>query len=880
MAQFKSSAREGSFSNKQLTVPDAVQKQQSETERQLRGMDDAQSYLEKNERIFRQAQQQAFNIEKDFRSTSSQLEQQNLKAQRSHTRQAYEMELVKKQNQDKYKIDTLGALIDFSKTALDTTFTIVKQNKELQLKAVNQIAFSEKYSHKDILNAQSVNSSISNAEFQRTNVVKKYLEEGKSQEFIDTMYNHLVKGGGYRNYIANSNVLREQAGINAQVINQINNNPSLSIEEKQKQIAIADARMRGELTIDGQTPAQQILEKAYNPTMRRALDRAEQVTNQEKRNQLAKDFERDQRSTIFDIAFSGGGFNAQGVMDAIATDPRPGAMKDTMEYLASADLTLDQIEQLEKAPIIKDGKVGNIFSFGYKDAAAVLKNAKKRAYEDIRAVQALEAQQKQLSAEMEINQLAQQLATDDGRLDNKDYRDISNRYYELAGRGADPKVLEGIKRQTVDVQLIPVMNDQLEEMRLNGTLSLKELNRINPPKMLYDQYLGAATRLDTIKATPQYKDLNTYLRGRIEGAIKTTESKLKFKDVGPQSDQFNWFVGEKVKKARKKVIELVGAGTPIEEAMNMVGTTVGNDAAEFLSRPEQFDGFTLKPYEKMVNETEKAQLVAQRRVTKFKGLTPTQQKDPSNWITSIGETALIAASKKLAETGTSEVLNVIGQRTGLTAYEVQKKLAEENPNIEPILINPTYVEIQNNWSPKQRYSFTSDKASNQQRLRELQQQVNEFENRNSFQPRESFQPSNQTIEPLNGTIQEKGNQAITYMTQDLGLSDFHAYGLLANAIRESSLQTTNPGDNNTSDGWFQWHAGRLSRAKAVLGDRWNDWRAQIQYALQEEGEPGQEYLQQNFSSRQEAADWWMKYWERPAHPERDSKRHSEILGNF
>jgi hypothetical protein len=415
-------------------------------------------------------------------------------------------------------------------------------------------------------------------------------------------------------------------------------------------------------------------------------------------------------------------------------------MKDTMEYLASADLTLDQIEQLEKAPINKDGKVGNIFSFGYKDAAAVLKNAKRRAYENIRAVQGLEAQQKQLSAEMQINELAQQLATDDGRLDNKDYRDISNKYYELAGRGADPTFLEGIKRQTVDVQLMPVMQEQLEESRLNYTLSMKELRRINPPKVLFDQYSGAARDLDTIKATPQYKKLDTYLRGRITGNIQDLP-KLKFKDTGSQSDEFNWFVGEQVKVARKKVLELVGGGTPIQEAMNIVGTTVADDAREFLLKPETFDGYSLVPYDKMVDEQTRLHKKAQRSATRFKDLFPAQQKEPSNWIATIGEAPLIAASKKLEETGTSEVLNVIGQKTGLTAYEVQKKLAEVNPNIEPILINPTYVEIQNNWSPKQRYSFTSDNASNQQRLRELQQQVNQFENRNTFQPRESFQQS-------------------------------------------------------------------------------------------------------------------------------------------
>ena len=155
---------------------------------------------------------------------------------------------------------------------------------------------------------------------------------------------------------------------------------------------------------------------------------------------------------------------------------------------------------------------------------------------------------------MEINELAQQLATDDGRIDNKDYRDIANRYYELAGRGADPRFLEGIKRQTIDAQLMPVMQDQLEEGRLNRTLSVKELDRVNPPKVLYDQYLGAAQRLDAMKANPKYKELGTYLQGRITNNIKDIPA-LRFKDSGPQSDQFNWLVGEKTKEAKKKVIE-------------------------------------------------------------------------------------------------------------------------------------------------------------------------------------------------------------------------------------------------------------------------------------------------------------------------------------
>lgn len=134
--------------------------------------------------------------------------------------------------------------------------------------------------------------------------------------------------------------------------------------------------------------------------------------------------------------------------------------------------------------------------------------------------------------------------------------------------------------------------------------------------------------------------------------------------------------------------------------------------------------------------------------------------------------------------------------------------------------------------------------------------------------------------PVRVKANAQESEMLDFMTNEIGMSQFHALGLLVNAIRESSLYTSNPGDNGTSDGMFQWHADRLAKARAVLGGNWNDWRSQIRYALEEEGEPGQEYLQQQFNSAQEASDWWMRRWERPALPDRDSRRHTEILQNL
>ena len=119
------------------------------------------------------------------------------------------------------------------------------------------------------------------------------------------------------------------------------------------------------------------------------------------------------------------------------------------------------------------------------------------------------------------------------------------------------------------------------------------------------------------------------------------------------------------------------------------------------------------------------------------------------------------------------------------------------------------------------------------------------------------------------------------MTQKKNMSQNHALGLLANMIRESSLKTTNrPTNGEDSDGMFQWHKGRLARAKAALGSNWNDPRAQIDYALIEQGEPGQEYLATDFVSPEAAADWWMSKWERPYDEAAGSTYMKQIINDW
>lgn len=119
-----------------------------------------------------------------------------------------------------------------------------------------------------------------------------------------------------------------------------------------------------------------------------------------------------------------------------------------------------------------------------------------------------------------------------------------------------------------------------------------------------------------------------------------------------------------------------------------------------------------------------------------------------------------------------------------------------------------------------------------------------------------------------------------YLTSSLGLSDFHARGLVANAMRESSLNPGAVGDGGNSYGLLQWNVAGDRRNKMVraIPDWKTNWKAQYKYALTED--VGPKYKPKQFRSSQQAADWWMKYWERPASPSASSRKHSKILKQF
>lgn len=739
MAQFRASAREGDFAANQVKVPDRVNKIQNEGNRRLQGMSNVQRQLETNQAIFLQAQQQAQGLQSKSKQTISDVNQTSAKNQLDAQALAYEREIKKKNAQDKYKVDTFGALVNFSQTAFKITESIVKANKETQQKAINQIASTNKLSHQDVINAKSINSTVTYAAFQESQLAKKYIKEGKSQDFLKVFHEHLVRGKGYTNYIENAVVMGETGRKHAIILNdkyaELKANGT-DPEEIRKQISAIEAELRGTLEIDGQVPSAQIEESSgYNSQMRRALTKIDDNNNRQRNADLEEQITIRESNAIVHAYNNGGVESALKILENVSTPGGPDLVVDVI--LAQTNVPEEQLNQILDTPITVNGVETTIRT---SKPELVKKVNQHLAYKKVEAREQIAAEQQLLVQQglAAANQVAAEAVDEDGYLSDAELRGVKQAYRNIAGFGTDESVLIGFDRQAGDRQTDALMAEQLEEMRLNKTLTVDMLEMSGASKQVYDQFIGAAQNQDNLRKNPLYKTINSYLQKRIEDSIKGA-SEIKYNEGGTQSDQFNWFVGEQVKQRRKKVIDLVESGTPFDEALQIVGDIAAKESLKTIQTEGEVNDYQIQSYVKYMSEADQNLLVAQRRLTKWKTLTPTQQADANNWVTSIGLQPLVVASKRLKETGDSQVLEQIGQRVGLTKYQVQHKLAEVSDVIEPIEILQTQQQIQENWSPKQRYSFIADGVTAEQRTRELQQEVNRLKRRNSFQPRGVFQ---------------------------------------------------------------------------------------------------------------------------------------------
>ena len=786
MAEFKSSAREGNFNNNQLSSPSEVEKFEKEAARKSQGMSIAQAQLEKNRGIFLQAQKEAQALEQDSKSDALKAQQEATRMQRDAATKRWEFELAENERKSAERTSTYSQLAAFSKTAFTVGSQIVKQNKENQLKAINQIQFNNNFSWEDIVAASQIDQSMSRAEYMRTIAVQESIAEGKSQEFHNAFYDHLVKGGGYRNYIHHKAILGQKGRTNANAILLLSANKDLSIEERTKQRAALEAEQRAGLTVNGEQVRAEFLETSgYNQSIRSALNKSDELLNGAKLAELEETNKRDRAILYHTLLFSGDGFNPGAVFQKVSENPTPNGLTEAVTIMVTGNnLTTDQIAEIRNARFEKNGKMITLQEGGYTDALVMLNSEYSAAKQLTKEKRELEQQQQDLEQQQWWLEKTQ-AAVEDQKLTKKELRAISNEADEKFGRLRSKEMDERLANETVSAQLRPLIEEDLERRALDGSLTRAYMMEQGIPIDLQNRYNQYADKIQGIKASPEYKAIGEAIEQRVKGAMVGTTKFQTGIDGKLQSDEAQWYLADQTKIYRKKYFDAMIAGaTPVE--LNSILDQAANETRLYLDSEENYmPGVGIAKYNKYMDESLKDQLKVQQKITALEKVfgNAWQRENPKEIIKAIGEAPLIDAAEELRTTGESILLQKIASKLKKTPIEFINELAEVNDNIQPIVVPANYQQMLDNWTPEIRFSLTSELTTNKQSLRDTRKALKDL----------SPMPTRSTVQ----IGDEVGSFPVEGISGDFSEADSYGlgWGGLSRVIRFAEGTASNAGYN-------------------------------------------------------------------------------------
>ena len=121
------------------------------------------------------------------------------------------------------------------------------------------------------------------------------------------------------------------------------------------------------------------------------------------------------------------------------------------------------------------------------------------------------------------------------------------------------------------------------------------------------------------------------------------------------------------------------------------------------------------------------------------------------------------------------------------------------------------------------------------------------------------------------------DELISYLMSK-GVSQNHALGIVSNVKYESNFNPKAIGDNGTSAGLFQHHAGRKDRLMKYIGNDLSNWKKQVDFMLTED--VTQKYLMQDFKTPEKASYWFTTQWERPKDKEQKGVERQAWIASY
>ena len=863
MSKFKSFAQQGSFRDYQIQAPDQTGKIKEETARTIRGKERAQASLERQQSLYLQAQKLAQGVEENQREQNFKLETENRKAFLDALRRDHEIQIQNDKIAAAQSAETFKQLSAFSKSA----FELYGQYQEVDLKRNQQenakLAYAAGADYKTVVAIQALGDNLTRSEFAQTEFIRQKLAEGGNIDALFALYERRASKA-FINNIAVAQNTAHGYGIAAQQemldfqkrYAAENDGRQPTIEEQRRHLKAFETEYFVNITgADGRGLNANLMATYVAPTMRRIQTGFE--NNFDKQQRLEQESKVQQNFTVaMNTAWNTGG--SAEVIEEIRTNPSAGKFGMTANWIVNKSrdfsptgLSAQNIQDIlnYKFEGANFKQTGNKVSLresrsGLDDVAKIEEalNTRIRQEKQLTRDAAADAARKAQSNGIELyNEVAA-----DGSISQADYqrsveqdRQSGIPGFESEGTKQMAKELDSVRFEAAYTQ---VFNDKLNK----GTLTLQDLDQKGVSFALKKKYVPLIEQQNLLMNDQTYKDGVTAIGNAI------TEHPTVARGRVGNKDHYSTilFKAEQLQQFKKDVLNGMSISDAVSGRLGIISGIQATPGA--ISTTGQYTKTVQSQAAGAVNYQEALQ---EDKAFIEGSQTPNFRKDAAAAVNIYGQddfykdyypmqrgevTSQLRRRAAIMGVSPLAAINFLAGGLGQPAVAMDAQVQAIADKITPIagrLIN-TY----------------RDSGSHLSRMNRA----------------DNIMDGTVAVAPVRGEAPNPTpRQAYDYM-RALGVSDIHAKGILANIEGESRFQTSVMGDNGMSGGLFQMYDDRYRKMERSVPDWKTNWRGQIQFALQDDTAP--EYLQMNFNSPEEAADWFLENFERPAMEHRPGRR--------
>tara|TARA_Y100000004_G_scaffold67720_1_gene75932 strand:- start:1389 stop:4049 length:2661 start_codon:yes stop_codon:yes gene_type:complete len=336
MSKFKSFAKQGSFRDKQIQLPDKTAKIKEETARTVRGMNTAQAFLEENQSIYLQAQKMVQGLEQANRDQNFQMETENRQAFRDQVNQDFQMQLEAEKAQAAADQKNLQSLTAFSQSAFKLYNQVDQNITEKQTKANAAKAYAAGADFKTVVAIQALTNNLTKAEFGQQDFIRKKIEEGGNLDAYYSLYQTRHTRGFINNIAVAQNTAYLFHGAAQQFIADFEKqNPNATLDQKKQAFQVFRNEFAGSfVSADDPTKAlnADLLATQVFPIMQRAET---QILNA-----FDSAYKKEQVETVFqdtirtlNVDFENGGVPA--IMKWLTTNPSTDKFKTLATWVTN-----------------------------------------------------------------------------------------------------------------------------------------------------------------------------------------------------------------------------------------------------------------------------------------------------------------------------------------------------------------------------------------------------------------------------------------------------------------------------------------------------------------------------------------------------------------